>query len=667
MRNHRKFLCFAIFTFFLLHDLFSAEVPIKLKADEVIYDGNTRKIFAEGDVEISSGEFKVKTEKLEFDIDKQYIVGSGSVTMIDGKNWTGGTKIEYSLLASTGYIYNAYGYFDPWYFSSETLYKDRDIYILGNSKFTTCDKSGHPHYVMLASKATIKVEKNIQISNAKMHLGVLPVVYLPWYSYPLKKRSDCWEVYPGYNSRDGITAKIIYGFPLTLNSYTKLYLDWFSKQNTGIGLEYNYSVLEHRKGTIYAYHIKDDKYEAERWTVKTSIWQKLTKTWSLQGNINFQSDKYFNKDYFGENWNRNVQELKSDIAFTKQTRKTNWKTSISRIDKFNPATTTYYLHYMAAPQIEFALLTFKHNFLPFYVGFNGDLAQRFSGKFSTWTATGDFYITRQLTLSRNTTLTPKVGITEFWEDKTSLVDVNDLFLTRLYSTLNFRQRLNQFTNFELAHNFKLRSKQNVFEQDLQADDYGIETNNLQSSIYISPKSQQYLRISSGYELRNFRNSVMDRLTRFQPIITDLQFLLIKNFICHIIHQQRIKPSETISIQTELNFKPSNRNSYGLGIFYHHTSQLLQLKTSLSFWLTSKWQLSYYHTSNIDTDKNKFKIIDEELKLYRDLHCWEANFTYRRRGELQEYFFNIGLKIAARVKSELYDTERESEHYPWRKK
>lgn len=662
MKIDRIVICCAVFI--SCKSILFAQDSIKLKADEVVYDDNTGKITATGNVEISSGEFKVIAENLEFDIYRQYIVASGSVTMVDGMSYTNGTKIEYSLLASTGYVYDAYGYFAPWYFSSETLYKHRDIYMLSNSKFTTCDNPEylhrHPHYVVSASKAIIKPEKNIQASNAKMQLGFLPVFYLPWWSYSLKKRSDCFEVYPGYNSRDGITAKIIYSFPVTLNSYTKLYLDWFSRQNNGIGLEYNYTIADRRKGTIYAYHIRDDKYGSERWTARTSNWIKLTKTWLLRSNINFQSDRYFNKYYFGENWNINVQELKSDVAFTKQTRKTNLKISTSRIDKFNPADKNYYLYYMTLPQIEFTLLTFKPHFLPFYLGFNGGLAQKFSEKNSTWTATGDFYITRQLSLSRYTTLTPKAGITEEWEAR-------ELFLTRLYSILNFRQRLHQFANIELTHNLKLRSKQNALQQDLQADDYGIEVNNLQSSIYISHKAQQYLRISSGYELRSFRNVVIDRLARFQPIITDLQFLLTKKLICHVIHQQRINPSETISIQTELNFKPSDKSSYRLGIFHQPTSQLFQLKTSLNFWLTKKWQIGYYHTSNFDTSKNQFEIVDEELKLYRDLHCWEANFTYRRRGELQEYFFNIGLRIAARRKSELYDTKRESEHYPWRKK
>ncbi|MFN3966542.1 MAG: LptA/OstA family protein, partial [Endomicrobiia bacterium] len=301
-------------------DKLARENFIEIKADKLEYIQTQNKISAEGNVEISSGTLKIDGEKLQIDIKEKYIIMDGSVTLNEGLYFITGDKCEYSLEYSTGYIYKAKGYFEPWYFESEKVFKNKNIYILGKSKFSTCSKP-KPHYVMSVSKAKITTGNKIQANDAIMHLGPVPVSYMPTVSYSLKKRRDCFEIYPGYNSRDGLSAKIKYSFPVNKHSYSKLHLDYYSEQNIGKGIEYNYNFPEKAKGTIYAYHIRDNKTQNERWTITNSHWQKLTKTWSFQTSLNFLSDEYFNKYYFGENWNRKLSQINSSVALTRQTKK----------------------------------------------------------------------------------------------------------------------------------------------------------------------------------------------------------------------------------------------------------------------------------------------------------------------------------------------------------
>ena len=671
---YKKFLLFFLFLYADVSVGQSQPSYIEIKADKLEYKQNQNEIFSEGNVEISSGTLKIKGEKLYSDLNKKYVVMSGSITLIDAGQFITGDKCEYSLEESTGYIYNAKGYFEPWYFESKKVFKNKNIYILDKSKFSTCSNP-KPHYVISVSKAVITPEKKIQVKDATMYAGSIPLYYLPFASYPLKKRSDCWEIYPGYNSRDGISAKIIYGFPVSRHSYSKLHLDYYSEQNIGKGVEYNYNLPDKIKGTVYAYHIRDNKIGNERWTIKNSHWQKLTKEWSFQTNLNFLSDEYFNKYYFGENWDRRLSQINSSIALTRQTKKDNLRISCERVDASSSTKTGFYLDKLYAPKLEYTLFQLKPRCFPFYTGFNTNLSQNYESvrNYTDWTSISDFYITKQFGITRKTTLTPKVGIIESWRNRNNINDDTDIFLTYFYSRTSLRQRLNYFTNIEITHNFKNRTKPNLIQIDTDADDYGIETNKLEMSFSIFPKINKFLRLSTGYDLKNYRSiRIEDNLSRFEPVTTELKMPVLKGFDWYIKHQQNVKPSYMSSISSEFDFRFNKDTDFLFGIFHTYSPlnliESVQLKNSFRFWLTEKWNFKISFITDISkiNDSLNFDVIDNDIYIYRDLHCWEANLNYRKRGEVQEIYFNIGLKISKKAKETLYETEHEAEFYPWRK-
>ncbi len=648
---------------------------IEIKSKKLEYLQNQNKIFAEGNVEISSGTLKIKGDKLHSDIDKKYIIVDGSVTLNEGLYFITGDKCEYSFEQSTGYIYNARGYFEPWYFETEKVFKNKDIYILGKSKFSSCSNP-KPHYVMSVSKAIIRPKEKIRVDNAVMYIGSIPIYYMPKASYPLKKRSDCWEIYPGYNSRDGISAKIKYSFPVTRHSYTKLHLDYYSEQNIGKGIEYNYNLSEKVKGTIYGYHIRDKKIDNERWIIKNSHWQKLTKTWSLQTNLNFLSDEYFNKYYFGENWDRRLTQINSSVGLTRQTRKDNLRISCERIDASTSTKKGFYLDRFSAPKIEWTLFQTESQGLPFYIGFNTVLSQNYesSRDYTDWTSLSDFYLTKQIGLTRRTILAPKIGIIESWKNKTDINNDRDIFLTYYYSRIGLRQRIDNYTRFEITHEFKNRTIPNSLQIDTSASDYGIEINKLGMSFSIFPKINKFLRISTGYDLKNYRTiKIEDNLSRFEPVTTEIKLSLIKGINCYIRHQQNVKPFYMTSINNEIDIILDKKTGVSFGIFHNYSPfnplESIQIKNSLRFWLTEKWnfKISFLTDANRLNNKISYEIIDNDIYIYRDLHCWEAFLNYKKRGEIQEFYFNIGLKISKKAKDTLYDTELESEFYPWRGK
>lgn len=644
------------------------ESAFEIKADRLEFFEDSKMAVADGNVEVSSGNIKIQGQHIEIFNMGEYVRSSETVKFSDSGNYLISEDMEYSIAADTGTFNEAKGYFYPYYFRSKDARKDAATYYLKRIRLTTCNLD-KPHYWTSASKAVFKTDKSIEMSNATLLIGPVPVSYLPWYSVSLKERKDCWEIYPGYNTRDGITARIRYGFPLTQQSYSKIHLDLLASQGTGIGVEQNYFVKDEVKGSFYAYHIKEETTSTERWTIKSSHWHRLSPTWSAQTNINFMSDEFFNKYYFGETWNPRFSEVKSDIAFTKQTRNTISRISADRVDKSKPGSAGFYLHNFNAPKFEWTLMQLKPDFLPVYVGFNTFLTHSLNapdGNWTMWASTSNFYITRQLNVLRNTTLSPRLGVIENWQDRSSQFSKNALFITRPYSAVSLRQRFTSFSNIEFTHNIQFRSRRNSSDIESEADDYGVDLNRLKSVFYISPANETYLRVSCGYNLRDFRTySFPDPRMRFdEPLATELKISPGRKTEWYTKYEHMLEPSSPVSALTDFYYRPSESVSFGAGVFYHEIEpEKIQVKNMFSFWLTQGIHLDYHAITSVSgSDLN---LIDNRITVYYDLHCWEAKLTMRKTAEFEEYFFNIGLKISGLERKKLYNTQQEKEFYPWR--
>ncbi|MFN3966543.1 MAG: hypothetical protein ACK4JE_02445, partial [Endomicrobiia bacterium] len=354
--------------------------------------------------------------------------------------------------------------------------------------------------------------------------------------------------------------------------------------------------------------------------------------------------------------------------------KNNLRISCERVDSSTSSEKGFYLNRFNAPKIEYTLFQIKPWQLPFYIGFYTNLSQNYEStrNYTDWTSLSDFYLTRQIEITRKTTLTPKIGVIESWRNRTDINDDRNIFLTYYYSRTGIRQRFNTYTNIEIIHNFKNRTKPNSAQIDTSADDYGIETNKLGMNFSVFPKINKFFRISTGYDLRNYRTTkIEDNLLRFEPVTTEIKMPLIQGIDWYIKHQQNVKPSYMASINNEIEITVDKNTGFSFGIFHNHSPfdqiESLQIKNSFKFWLTEKWNFKISFLTDIKRLNNKinYDIIDNDIYIYRDLHCWEANFNYRKRGEIQEVYFNIGLKISKKAKDTLYDTHLESEFYPWR--
>jgi len=634
------------FLFIAFYTSLAGSTEIDIQAKTLEYDEENKFMVAAGSVTVTWQRKTLTCQEVRFWMAQNYMLAKGSVTLTEDLNKLSGDCLSYDLKTSTGEIVNAEGLFDIWYFRArDAVKKNETQYQIKGAKFTTCNLS-KPHYFIRASSAKVTLNRRVTIFNPILYVDGIPVFYFPIFSQGLGPHKDDLRIEPGYDATDGFIVRASYGYPLSAYSYGRLYLDYFGRRGWGEGIQYTYSIPNARLD-VYGYHVLDNIVQHERWTARSSSWQRFDPLWTGQAEFNYVSDSSFNNTFFQNNWQQTSQEMRSNFAATRQSGRSNLRFTTERVDVYNPITNAFDMQSLTIPRVDYTLFPRKGN-LPFYTNLSASFQNQYShaNDYFTLSSVVDANAYKDYRYGRNMTFTPRVGITESWQNRTSSTSYNSSFLTSYYSTLNLRYRPAYWADWDFTYSIRLRSKVNSPLADTNANDYGIETNlfSFQNSMYIDRLT---LRNSFTYDLHNYRTSPFnDWWQRFSPLTNELIWFPSYFISLYTREVNSIYPFKMDSLQSELRWEELDVRYFGLGVFYQSTPappNRLDFSGTFGLWLSPKWRIDYAVRTNTTPELTGFTINSQEVKLYRDLHCWEATLTYRRRVTEEEIYFLITTK------------------------
>lgn len=643
---------------------------VEIKGNYLEYDEANKFIIATGSVTVSWQNKVLNAREIRFWVEKKYMAAEGNVSITEDKNVVFGDKMTYDYKSGEGTVDKVAGYSDPWLFYARSAQRSGDQnYNVDRVLLTTCDLP-NPHYSVRAKRAKVVLGKRLTVYNPVFYLRNVPLFYSPIYTHSLGPRHDSIEIQPGYNNEDGFIVRATYGYPLTRNTYGKLYLDYFSKRGWGKGAEYDYRIGDKMKGTLYGYQIREDTTQNERWTLRGSHWQRINPLWTAQAEAEFLSDTSFNNLYFQENWQRINQRIHSFVAFTRQTSKSNTRIVSERFDSYNPATGGFEAESITLPRIDYTHYPVRSRlFLPIYANFTASVQNQYAraNGYYLQTAGFDSNITGDYRITRDLTLKPRLGLKENWQDKTSQFDLTDIFVTRYYWDINARYRFTRWMDWDAGYNYLLRSQKNSLLPDLDATDFGEETNQIYfvNSMYF--RRNVVVRNSTGYNLHVNRFEIVDDWrSKFNPLVNELTWTPPKGFYIYLRQENVVYPYSFKSLQADSRWGKSENKYLNFGVFYQSARpDQLDFNTGIGFWPTKKWKIDYTIRASALNNFDQLTSNDQEIKIYRDLHCWEFKLTYRRRQNIDEVYFLLDLKSAARNRQVLYNRNQEKEFYPWR--
>ncbi|MDD5687182.1 MAG: hypothetical protein PHE88_05040 [Elusimicrobia bacterium] len=555
--------------------------------------------------------------------------------------------------------------------SAEVNIDKRELF-LEKVFFTTCDAE-NPHYRYYANKVHVIINQKMTALNVVFYLDDVPSGELPYYYKSLKEKKLRVEFKHGYSQRDNYFSKGFIGYPISNAVYGKLYLDYFTYKGWGTGTEFNYRVPGKVEGSVYGYHIKEQDTLLERWNARIYHWQDLSHNWTARINSNMASDQSFN-NFYTKDWIRIYGDLNSSVAFTRNTNQSSTNILFSRLDVFSLKENKYILTGMSVPSLSYALRQTKIKNLPLYYGFGANLLRAWSRVPDYYLTTGDsnFDLTSPLRITRSVTLTPSAGYVVYWQDRKTKLDLKDTFRNVYRTDVNLSIRSFYFLNHEFGHHF---------EQELykKKDEYkGVLVNKLRTtqSIYLDNMT---IRLWTGLDIRQRPyERIKYFVNRWDGVTSELDYSPYKFWNIYYKNDYNVLYEKPNSVQFSSNIKFREKDNIYLrnDVSYNRaTPDSLTFLGEMGIRPTRNWQFAYKMQTTFKNDIYNVQYYERAINIYRDLHCWEIDFSYVDRAPLvptisrsnnYEFWFNIRIKPSSREKkNEQYEDEIERKWYPWR--
>lgn len=229
----------------------------KIQADNQEITEN--KLIASGNVEIAWGEYRIYADYLEFNQQTKEILAKGRVTMASKETVISGEKLRFNLKEKTGEMYDTFGQMPPTlrYTTDKLKQVDNDTLTFKKLNFTSCSQCV-PRWKITCSKGKIKKEKYIEMKNVLFKIKKVPVFYLPYIRYPVRKDGRATGFLfpkPGNSSLRGFYLLNTFFWAIKPNVDLTLNFDYYSKVGIGMAQELRY-LFRHMHGNVQSYFIK---------------------------------------------------------------------------------------------------------------------------------------------------------------------------------------------------------------------------------------------------------------------------------------------------------------------------------------------------------------------------------------------------------------------------
>jgi len=173
------------------------------------------------------------------------------------------------------------------------------------------------------------------------------------------------------------------------------------------------------------------------------------------------------------------------------------------------------------------------------------------------------------------------------------------------------------------------------------------------------------------EIKSLRN-------RLEGITTEIDYSPNRSLNIYYKNDYNVVYRKPNSVQLDSYLKLKNDIYIRDGISYNRSKPgQLTLFTETGIRPTRHWEIAYKMQTSFNYDFYNFenfsnlRYYEKAIKIYRDLHCWEAAFSYLERIPIDqkenyyELWFNIRIKPGAVEKKEGYPENEARNWYPWR--
>jgi LPS-assembly protein len=190
---------------------------VTLEADQQRLTGKI--YYADGHVDVRYQNARLRADHVEYNSETQVILARGHVQLDYMAQHVEADDARYELRSGRGTFHHVRGTFtvqrrpsatllispNPIYFEAEEAERlDKNTYRIRGAWLTVCDPR-RPLWKFYAPAATIRLRKSVHLENGNFRVFSVPVLYLPYATFPAEKRRDSGFLVPdtGHTSQKG--------------------------------------------------------------------------------------------------------------------------------------------------------------------------------------------------------------------------------------------------------------------------------------------------------------------------------------------------------------------------------------------------------------------------------------------------------------------------------
>ncbi|PKL95130.1 MAG: LPS-assembly protein LptD [Gammaproteobacteria bacterium HGW-Gammaproteobacteria-8] len=304
-----------------------AALPLDIQADDMQAPGDAPMRFA-GNVRFSRGDQLLKTDELLYDRSSGEVLLPGWLEYSDAVIRMEAANARYDTGASSGrfeqvryFIAGAAGAGN----ASTVEMLDPEHARVAGFDFTTCELDD-PAWQLKAADVKLDFERNVGTArNARLEFQGVPILYLPWLSFPLNDERKSGFLYPqfGSSSDNGIDLAIPYYWNIAPNRDATFTPRLIGDRGVLLGTEFRY-LGRRQAGTVEFDYLPDDREaDRDRWLGRIRYQAALSPGWTTRFNFNRVNDQDHFLDLGDELESSSIQFLRSDLSLSGRGR--NWQ------------------------------------------------------------------------------------------------------------------------------------------------------------------------------------------------------------------------------------------------------------------------------------------------------------------------------------------------------
>jgi LPS-assembly protein len=260
------------------------DIPWKIQADTVEYDSNNDSYIATGSVVIVKGDRRLSADFVRFDQKTMNADARGRVLMSAGEDLLMGERIEINLTDETGTLYDGNIFIGEkhFYIKGDEIKKvGEKEYQAYKASITACDGE-QPDWKITGKNLDITLEGYGTIQHGAFWVRDIPVLYVPFFIFPVKTRRQSGFLIPeaGSSDRRGVELTLPFYWAIDESSDVTVTNHYMTKRGYKTGVEYRYVLEERSSGTMMLDYLDDQKIDdgsgnsGQDWGYDDDRWQR---------------------------------------------------------------------------------------------------------------------------------------------------------------------------------------------------------------------------------------------------------------------------------------------------------------------------------------------------------------------------------------------------------